>query len=234
MKNFDFLSNISKENLNKIDFHIHTTWTDGQNTSLEMLEKAENIGLKAILFSEHVRKSSEDWFFKFVEEIHQLPQGDCEALVGIETKIDDFDGNIDCTMNIIKKCDHVIASVHRFPGTNGIKDSNYEKLSFEEFLDIEYRLSKAALRNPHIHILGHPFGMTNKRFDRTLPEDMLFSLMKECKEKGVAFEVNSKYCRNPWQLIDMCKIVGSSISLGSDAHLVEEVGNIIDVLQGDK
>ena len=40
-------------------------------------------------------------------------------LVGTEVKIKDFDGNLDINKSIRKKCDLVMASVHRFPGEKG-------------------------------------------------------------------------------------------------------------------
>ena len=44
--------NITKENIPKIDYHMHTVWTDGENTSLEMYNRAIQEGLNSILFSE--------------------------------------------------------------------------------------------------------------------------------------------------------------------------------------
>ena len=87
--------NVSKHNIPMFDYHMHTNWTDGNNTSYEMYERASKLGLKSILFSEHARKSSEDWFYKFANEIRLLPKSPCQALVGVEAKVVDFDGNIE-------------------------------------------------------------------------------------------------------------------------------------------
>src|SRR5882672_7739249 len=113
------------------DFHIHTTWTDGQNSSLDMYQAAVSCGLRVMLFSEHARESS-DWFGKFAEEIRALPRLGCVALVGVEVKALDFGGNIDCSEEILGECQLVMGSVHRFPGEQGIVKGTRADLDPEE------------------------------------------------------------------------------------------------------
>ncbi len=151
------------------DFHVHTVWTDGQNSSLEMYQEAVRVGLEVMLFSEHARKSS-DWFGQFAEEIRALPKLGCAALIGVEVKALDFEGNIDCSEEILEECQLVMGSVHR---------------------------EKAA---------------------RT----------------GVAFEVNAHYHPDPWFLIGACRKAGATISLGSNAHALGDVGRILRVLRGQE
>jgi histidinol phosphatase-like PHP family hydrolase len=225
--------NITKENIPKIDYHMHTVWTDGENTSLEMYNRAIQEGLNSILFSEHARKTSADWFLKFSDEIRSLPKSSCQALVGVETKVVDFDGAIDSVDQILEVCDLVMASVHRFPGEKHMKKmcSDIDK---KEALKIELDLSLAVLENKRVDILGHPFGMSIRRFNIQPTEDDFKQIIKKAAETGIAIEVNSHYHDNPWEIINWCKEFGALISLGSNAHNVNKVGHINRILKGEE
>jgi histidinol phosphatase-like PHP family hydrolase len=225
--------NITKENIPKIDYHMHTVWTDGENTSLEMYNRAIQEGLNSILFSEHARKTSADWFLKFSDEIRSLPKSSCQALVGVETKVVDFDGAIDSVDQILEVCDLVMASIHRFPGEKDMKKmcSDIDK---KEALKIELDLSLAVLENKKVDILGHPFGMSIRRFNIQPTEDDFKQIIKKAAETGIAIEVNSHYHDNPWEIINWCKEFGALISLGSNAHNVNKVGHINRILKGEE
>ena len=216
-----------------IDFHIHTQWTDGKQSVQEMYDQACMSGLECIAFTEHARKTSGDWFPKFAEEVHDLPNEPCHAFIGVETRIIDFDGNIEVEDDILSLCDLVIGSVHRFPGKNG------DFLSFEEIMqgeapDIEFRLAESLLDNPHIHILGHPFGMCYTKFGIIPPEHKILQLIEKASRKKVAFEINAQYHPDPWRFIRWCKNAGAFISLGSDAHSSYEIGGIVRLLEKER
>lgn len=225
------LGDVRYGNVAQVDFHIHSTWTDGAASVRAMHEQAEAIGLSAILFSEHARKTSGDWFPRFADEIRALPAKTCVPLVGVETKIDDFDGNVDATDEILTLCDLVMASVHRFPGEQGIV-RGMGQFTPAEAEDIEFRLAMAALDNPAVDILGHPFGMCYRRFGLRPSDDKMRRLIARAAETGVAFEVNAHYHPDPWQLIAWCQEAGAPFSLGSNAHDTAAVGRITRILEG--
>lgn len=220
----------TKKQPSPFDFHVHTDWTDGQHSSMEMYQEAVACGLKAMLFSEHARKSS-DWFGDFANEIRSLPKLGCLALVGVEVKALDFEGNIDCTEEIREICNLVMGSVHRFPGEEGNVKGARADLSPEEIVNIEFRMASAMLDNPAIDILGHPFGMCYRRFGIAPPEEKVMLLIEKAARTGIAFEVNAHYHPDPWTLVDACQKAGARISLGSNAHLRSEVGRISRVLR---
>lgn len=215
-----------------VDYHMHTNWTDGAETAAAMLARAQSEGLDAVLFSEHARHTSEDWFFKFAEEIRGLPQTPCRALVGVEVKVNDFEGGIDTTPAIINVCDLVMASVHRFPGEKGGEAAEFAAVPIEQAVETELRLALAVLDNPSVDILGHPFGVSIRRFGQAPSEDQFRQIIEKAARTGVAFEINCRYHDQPWQLWRWCKEAGAMISLGSNAHSLEEVGRITRVLQG--
>ena len=76
--------------------------------------------------------------------------------------------------------------------------------------------------------------MSFRRF-KVVPEDgKMRLLIKKAAKNKKAFEVNSYYHPDPWKLIRWCKEEGTLISLGSNAHSIQEVGDINRTLAGDK
>src|SRR5262245_51083435 len=100
--------------LPRIDSHLHTSWTDGEATVQEVHRRAVECGLSTILFSEHSRKTSIDWFSGFAAQVRALPAAPCRAYVGTECKVETVSGDIDTIPAISDLCDFVMASVHRF------------------------------------------------------------------------------------------------------------------------
>jgi putative hydrolase len=214
------------------DGHMHTQWVDGADTVRAMHEAALVAGLTAIVFSEHARRSSGDWYLEFADEVRALDDTRCTAFVGVESKILDFDGAIDCNDAILQTAEIVMASVHRFPGEAGVISGTTGGLSGEQAINIEYCLASAALENPSVHVLGHPFGMSYKRFASPPPPRLMRDLIKKAARSHVAFEINSHYHPDPRALLRWCSDAGAQVYLGSNAHSRHEVGEIQRMLTG--
>ncbi len=234
MRDF-FLNNVNKvlkdKKYPKVDLHNHTTWTDGENTVKEMFEAAVEKKIEHIFFSEHSRSSSGAWFKDFSNEVENISSNMCRAYSGTEVKILDYDGNLDLNEDIEKQSNFIMASVHRFPGEIGDIKKNKSKFSPEQALKIEYELSLAAIENPKTLILGHPFGMSLKRFKVT-PENKFFKdIIKKCKKFNKVFEVNANYHKDINYLVQLCLEEDTLISLGSNAHNTKEVGKILDLIK---
>ncbi len=228
----DYFEVVSHDYMPKADFHLHTNWTDGEHSVEEMYSRAVDLGLECVLFSEHGRESSVDWFPAFADEVRALERRSCTALVGLETKVVDFEGNLDTTQAIVRECDLVMASVHRFPAELNPR-GNPDRLSPEEVIETEFRLARAALANPAVDILGHPFGMCLRRFEVTPPDSSFMALIEVAAEYQVAFEINPHYHQDLWKLIKWCQAAGAPISLGSNAHHVDAVGRVLDRLRAE-
>ena len=215
----------------RLDFHIHTNWTDGANSIQEMYDAASDVGLDAVLFSEHVRASSGDWYPDFATKVKSLPRDPCRAFVGAETKILNFEGDMDCPDEVFEHADAIMGVVHRFPGeTDAMLDSKDKGLA-SEAIDIEFDLSKTIMRSGLVQILGHPMGMSMRRFGLKPNRSIFEELAKEAAKTGVCFEINSRYHKNPGLLFEICSAKNAPISLGSNAHSVEEIGEIIRELE---
>jgi len=229
----------SYKNTNKIpsvDLHIHTSWTDGENTVNEMYNEAIKKKIETLLFSEHSRQDSGDWFLDFAKEIKFLRKQDkkkCLLLIGTEVKIVNYKGDIDLSSKIKNQCDLIMASVHRFPNEGTIKNAQgqylnnkIEKFPTEDAHIIEFDLTIGAMENSNVDIIGHPFGMTIKRFGQNPPWDYFLKLIKKAKKNDKIIEVNYYYHKNHRKILDACIDNGTLISFGSNAHSISELGRI--------
>ena len=222
---------INPRNVPLVDYHMHTDYTDGRHSVEDMHDAAVTAGLEAILFSEHARKTSGDWFAEFAQRVRNLPQDKCRAFVGTECKADGFDGAIDTSPEVADQCDLIMVSVHRFPGEGGgLRE--FKDVPADEALDIEYRLSLAVLENPQVDILGHPFGMSVLRYRNNPGEARWRTVIEKAAKHDVAIDISGRYHTNLWKLIEWCAEAGSKVTLGSDAHHVNEVALITRKLQG--
>ena len=114
----ELFDSFKKGEIPKIDFHLHTNWTDGKNSISEIYENAKKKGLKIIVFSEHVRNTS-NWYQKFSSEVKNLPTKYCKAIAGCEAKILNSNGDLDLNNSILENSQAIMAVVHRFPGELG-------------------------------------------------------------------------------------------------------------------
>ena len=215
----------------RIDCHLHTSWTDGKNSVPEIHEAAIRSGLNCILFSEHSRKTSNDWFDQFADEVRRLPSQQCRAYVGTEVKVESREGDIDISPQIAERCDLVMASVHR------LIDSEGRVLEFSETdpdlaVEIEYDLTWAALENPRVDILGHMFGMSYSRFSMRPSSVAIRALIAKAADNDVAIEINSHYHPDVGMMLQWCQEAGARISLGSNAHVIDDVGEIVRLFEG--
>lgn len=220
------------------DFHMHTSWTDGQHSIEEMYVSACEQALRAICFTEHARASSGDWYHSFSAEVRALPKKVCQAFVGVEVKVLDFEGSLDLSDKICNDTDFVMGSVHRFPNETDIKELNSESFKasklYEDPINTEYQLSMAMLDNPKLDILGHPFGMSIRRFKLLPPRKLFIDLIQKAKQNNKAFEINAHYHKSCIDLLQMCKEIGCLVTLGSNAHSRDKVGYISQRLLGER
>ena len=216
-------------NLPRVDSHLHTSWTDGKATVDAVHRAAVASGLATVLYSEHSRKTSSNWFSSFAAEVRALPSSPCRAYVGTEVKVESFDGQIDTTPAISDLCDFVMASVHRFIDANG-NTLQFTETDSKEAVNLEFNLTWAVLANPQVDILGHMFGMCYHRFQIVPPDEKICELITRAAEFGVAVEINSHYHPNPRKMLQWCREFDAPITFGSNAHTLEDVGAIMRLL----
>lgn len=220
-------------NPDSVDFHIHTTFTDGSSTIQEYVNRAILLDIQEIAFTEHVRKTS-PWYHSFVasvESVRESYKNKIRIYHGIETKVLNLNGDMDASDEMLKTAELVLGSVHRFPDSL-IDDSPYgNQFSPDDLAEIEFKLASAILKNPRIDVLAHPGGMFSRRFNKKFPEKFVKKLIVLANQYHKAIEINSSYLQDIEFDSDLFFQLNPRISLGSDAHTSEDLGTIVKFIK---
>src|SRR3989344_3295652 len=129
----------------KGDLHVHTKWSDGENSIIEMVKEAKRLGYSYIGISDHsqTRKIagglSVDELMKEINEVKRIKIPGIKVLIGSEVDILG-DGSLDYEDKDLSKLDYVIGSIH-----SGFKG------------DVTKRILK-AMENKNMNLLAHPTG----------------------------------------------------------------------------
>jgi histidinol phosphatase-like PHP family hydrolase len=228
--NFVFQASSLINKLPKVDFHIHTNWTDGKNSISEIYERAQILKLESIVFTEHSSRTSDSWFDTFADNVTNLATSNTKVHLGSEVRIFNLDGEIEILDSVSSICEIILASVHRFPDASG-KVVEFSDIPVSSVLNLEFRLMKSAIINSQAHIIAHPFGMSLERFKLHPTIDMWIELIELSKKHGVALEINSKYHKNFEFILDLYIKENALISIGSDVHELDTIGHCIDKIE---
>jgi DNA polymerase (family X) len=198
------------------DLHMHSTYTDGRSSILDMVQSARDSGLRYIAITDHSRRLAmahgldRARLHEQTREIERLRKQftDITILRGIELDILD-DGSLDLPDDVLAELDWVVASVHY-------------KLD-QEPRDMTRRLTK-AIRNRNVDAIGHPTGRLLGRREASNFE--FDEILRVAREEGCAMEIDSQPDR--LDLTDtMClatKRSGVKLVITSDAHSPREIG----------
>ena len=190
----------------KRDYHVHSNYNDHspQELSIENVTTyADEINLKTLAITEHVRKSS-DWIPRYLEEIDKIVSSGIKVTIisGFEAKILK-DGSVDFPSEY--EGYFLIASFH----TN-----------FHDKQDWLCAL-KSTITLPFVRVIGHL--APESSFDLT--DNELIELAQLLKSYDKTVEINAKYRRPPMKWLQIFKENNVNFHLGSDAHSLDEIGN---------
>ena len=194
------------------DLHMHTTASDGAATIEEMAIAAKARGLKYIAITDHSKRVSmangldadrlkQHW--KAIREVQSRISG-IDILCGIECDILE-DATMDLPDEVLAEADWVIAVLHY-----GLKQPGDQ---------IMKRLM-AAVKNPHVDIIGH---CTGRMIGRREGADVNFTdLLKAASDHRVMMEINAHPSRLDLDDIHAAaaKDLGISIVISTDSHSV--------------
>lgn len=193
------------------DLQVHSTWSDGKLSLLDMARAAARRGMKVIAFTDHSVSlgvtgglSIEDHKRQKAEiERVQRELGDqIRVLHGSEVEIK-ADGTLDYPDEFLATLDVVVASLH-----TSLRQPRQK---------VTQRVIQ-ALRNPHVDILGHPTGRLLP--DREGADLDMEAVLKAAAEAGVALEINAHPAR--LDLDDVyarrARELGIPLSINTDAH----------------
>jgi perosamine synthetase len=229
---FKRFNDLKEEDIN-FDFHMHTSQTDGENTPEEMIAQAKELNLGSILFSEHVNETT-TWYGEFKQKISELREKDSgiKILIGMEAKSIDFEGTLGVPKEAVENSEIIIGSVHRYPDGNGglIPLEDLPSMGEEKVAEIEFKLAMGILKNKRVDILGHPFGVYSKYFNK-FPEEYVRQLMIESLKNKIAFEINTKYVFDNNKFFELLREINPYVSIGSDAHSKKELARSFDLIR---
>ncbi len=192
------------------DLHMHTTYSDGQNSIEEMARAAMRYGYEYIAITDHSKHLSivhgmdEKKLRTQLDEIDRLNEKlkDITILKSIEVDILE-DGSLAMSNSLLKELDLVVAGVH-------------DKFNLSSKQQTK-RILK-AMENPYFTILAHPTGrLINQREAYSLNMELLF---KETVQRGCFLEINSQPKRLDLDDIyaKIAKDLGVSFSISTDSH----------------
>jgi len=206
------------------DLHMHTDWSDGHNSILEMAETAINLGHQMIAIADHTpwvcepihgRSINADNFQMQKQAILAVEKqcGDrIRILHGIEVDIRP-DGSLDFSDELLRQFDLVIASLH----------SALDQPS----ASITQRLI-SAMRNPYVKIIAHPSG---RDFPREGAKADWNAVFRAAAQFGKVLEINS----NPLHLdlndtlARQAAGMGIKLAINTDSH---SAGSLVNLKYG--
>lgn len=211
-----------RESIPAIDLHVHTLLSDGQNTIKEYIKRAQRLGLKQIAFSDHMRKES-TWFNAFLKEFEQArgESGNLEIFKSAEAKLTPND-DLDIGKEVLNKIDFVIGVIHSYPKRGGY--FKFDELNKEKALNIDIEASVRLIECKDVDVVGHLGGVYHKYFG-PYPSSKYKELIKIIKEKNKILEINPRYISDMKKFLDICFDINPHITIGSDAHSINELGN---------
>ena len=215
--------------------HLHTDFSDGENTPGEMAEAAISLGYDAIAFTDHVWRSS-DWLDEYIAVIDNLKRLYAPRIriyTGVEAKITDRQGNIDFDDRYHSKLDFVLAAFHRIPlGNNEYLHLCDIPENPESCLDIWINTLENALRNPVVDGIAHPFNII-PMMKEAWTENTESELLRLFRENHKIIDFNIRH--NHALLTDFWRNPDLKIIFSSDSHSVHQMATLSEkLISGEK
>lgn len=200
-----------------LDLHTHTTASGHAYNSLyEMAASASGRGIRLFGSSDHAPAmpgSSHYYHFINFKVLPRTLYG-MKLMMGVELNIMDFEGNVDLDQDLLEKLDYSIASLHQPCIKSGTVSQNTNACL-------------GAMKNPAIHIIGHPD-------DSRFPIDY-DTLTAAAREHHKLLEVNNSSLtplsyrqgvrENYVKMLELCRHYHTPVIVNSDAHCEADSGN---------
>jgi DNA polymerase (family 10) len=201
------------------DLQMHTTWSDGATDVMGMARAAMALGYQYILITDHTQSLAVANGLtpeRVVEQGREIARVNAElkgrfrVLHGVEVEVKS-DGSLDLPDEVLAPLDVVQASVHT--GLSQPRDKVTAR-------------ALAALRHPHVDILGHPSGrLINEREGADYDWEAVFHA---AAESGAALEINANPARLDLSEAHARRAVelGCRLTISTDAHAPGEFANM--------
>ena len=198
----------------KGDLHVHSKWSDGSHTFLQLIEAAKERGYSYIALTDHSKGlgiahglTGERLLEqkKEIVAINKKLRG-FRVLHGVEVDIRS-DGSLDFSDDLLKELDIVVASIH-----SGFRQSKKQ---------LTYRMT-SAMKNPYVSIIAHPTGrLIGERdaYDVDMDE-----ILRTAKKTGTAMEINAYPLRLDLNdaYAKRAKEMGIPLVISTDTHVTNQ------------
>ena len=223
-----------------LDLHVHTHLSPcGQDEMVpaEILRTAVERGIAKLAITDHLYSFSDLSAFDEIrsefEEAKSRLDSSIEVFFGCEVEIM-APGRTAGSPELAERMDFVMAGATHFHN-RGITD-------FPEGMDdhetAHYILStfEYAAGLPWVDVIAHPFFVIPRvcsgEVVGLLTNSELTPALELARDNNVALEISRRILHTPEQLVfsarfySLCKEVGLKLTIGSDAHRLEDVGNV--------
>ncbi|MCH8003294.1 MAG: DNA polymerase/3'-5' exonuclease PolX [Nanoarchaeota archaeon] len=202
----------------KGDLQMHTKYSDGNNTIMEMALASKKLGHEYICITDHVGETfkitnslNEKRIKKQRIEINMVNKKlkGIVILQGGEVNIRD-NGSLDLKDNVLKELDIVLAAIH-----SGFKNPK-EK--------INKRIIR-AMENPNVDIIAHPSGRLINQ--RPAIEWDFDEILEKARQTKTVLEVNASQERLDLKDVHVSAAVKAKVklSIGTDSHETDQLRN---------
>jgi len=230
----------------RLDYHIHTIFSDGRNGLGDYVDQAVRSGIDEIGFSDHVYFEKASWSMDFerlpdyLNEINELKRASkIPVKAGLE--VDFVPSKMDGLMQIIRKFDfdYLIGSVHYIGDWQIDSEAEIHRWRGKD-VDRVYQqyfaLVEEMVKSKLFDIVGHldlpkKFGFQPKKNINRLLRETVETISKN----NMCIEVSTGGLRKPCHqiypsqdLLKMCFDHALPITLGSDAHSPIDIGADFD------
>jgi DNA polymerase (family 10) len=200
----------------KGDIHVHTNWSDGQDSIEDMAQAAKARGYLYLAITDHsagrgiAHGLSEERLRQQIEEIKRLN----EQLKGIRiftgTEVDiRADGSIDLPQKLLADLDVVVAAIH------SAMNQSEEQIT---------RRITGAIENPHIDVIAHPTcRLLGEREPVAVDMEAVF---RAAVKYNKALEINAMPSRLDLKDIHIYRAreLGVKLIMGTDSHSTAHLG----------
>lgn len=237
------------------DYHIHSDFScDGKATMAEMCRAAVENGVREIGFTEHYDlhpgEPQRDWFrlepwAAELERCRAEHNGRLTLRAGIEIGEPHLFQDEAQAMIARYPFDYVLGSLH-WVGSETIFDRDYFRRPAREAFGLFFEELERMTRAGGFDILSH-FDVPVRagfpvygRYDPKEHEDCIRPVLKNCVERGIALDVNTKGLDSGAKTLTpgldilrwYAEMGGERITFGSDAHRPQRVGDGIPAAVG--
>ena len=197
------------------DLHMHSTFSDGSASMIDMAKAAEKAGHEYIAITDHgspmgmvygIKETNIAEYLEKIEEARKAVPG-IHILAGTEVDILE-DGSLYLPYNILKQLDWVVVSVHGH---------------FNMSPEATTKRILTAFENPYVNLFAHPTSRLLLKRDPIIYD--MDAVMKAAAKKGIAMEINASIGRLDLNDIHAkrAKELGVMLTIDSDAHHAREL-----------